>query len=206
MFFPFARFLLILGAFFLLAGEAKAQATDTSSTSVEQPGENALLNHSPRGALRRALIVPGWGQVYNRQYWKLPIVYAGIGSVTALAIGFGKQHRLYTRAYQYKAWEEKVERGEEETNLFPDYQDEYQKVISARCGGCEVNSSAIRPFRDKFRRNRDLSLFGIGLVYGLSVLDAFVNAHLLDFDVGEDLTVQVYPFAEGVAASVRIGL
>lgn len=206
---PFIRLIFLLSLAVFAGVEAHAQPADTSTTAVAHPQTKARLpeGHSPKGALRRALMVPGWGQVYNRQIWKAPIVYAGIGGVAALAVGFGKKHRLYTRAYQYKAWQEAVEAGSEETNPFTQYEDEYLEVIAARgSSGTDVRSSSIKPFRDNFRRNRDLSLFGIGLVYGLSVLDAFVNAHLLDFDVDEDLTVQFYPHPHGLTASVRIGL
>lgn len=209
-FFLIQRLFIFFILTLLAATEANGQVADTVDAAVTitpQAKSRLPAGHSPKGALRRAMMVPGWGQAYNRQYWKIPIVYAGIGGVAALAVGFGKKHQLYTRAFQYKAWQEQVDAGQEESNPFPQYQDEYLEVIAERGStGADVHSSSIKPFRDNFRRNRDLSLFGIGLVYGLSVLDAFVNAHLLDFDVDEDLTVQLYPHPHGVTASVRIGL
>ena len=183
-------------------------SSSLAAQPIEPPAADSVesrlpAGHAPQGALWRALAVPGWGQIYNRQYLKLPLVYAGIGGVAALAIRNGQQHRLYTRAFQWKEWDEQLSEGE--THPFPQFEDEYQQVIQDR-GGQDVNSSQIEPFRDNFKRNRDLSLFGIGLVYGLSVVDALVSAHLLDFDVGEDLTVHLLPHPEGVHATLRIGL
>ena len=189
----------------LLPAQVAAQQPDSSS--VDRRVSRLPAGHSPDGALWRSLAIPGWGQIYNRQYWKLPFVYAGIGGVATLAVRFGQQHRLYTRAYQWRAWEDQVGRGSTDTNPFPQYEDEYRKVLVELCGSCEdVSQQNLKQLRDNFRRNRDLSLFGIGLVYGLSTLDAFVSAHLLDFDVGEDLTVRLLPHPEGVTASIRIGL
>lgn len=202
------KFVALLSLLFLAPGWIQAplfaQPADTSA--VDRPASRLPAGHHPEGALWRSLAIPGWGQVYNRQFWKLPLVYAGLGGTAALAVSFGRQHRLYTRAFQWKAWEEAVASGREETNPFPEFEDEYRRVVQAECGGCEVSASAIKPLRDNFRRNRDLSLFGIGLVYGLSTLDAFISAHLLDFDVSEDLTIRVLPHPEGFTALVRIGL
>ena len=184
--------------------QATAQPAD--SARVDRSISRLPEGHSPDGALWRSLAVPGWGQIYNRQYWKLPLVYGGLGGVAFLAIRLNSQHKLYTRAFQWKAWEEQLAGGEPDSNPFPEFEDEYRQVVAERGSGGDINSSQLKPIRDNFKRNRDLSLFGIGLVYGLSTLDAFVSAHLLDFDVGEDLTVQVLPYPDGVMASLRISL
>lgn len=160
-------------------------------------------NHTPRGALFRSLLVPGLGQMYNRQIWKLPFVYAGLGGMTALSVRATRQHRLYTRAFQYLAW---TPVDENEPHPFPEHEDEYLEVLQIECGNltCTPSQNSLEQLRDNFRRNRDLSRFGIGLVYGLSVIDAFVSAHLLNFDVGEDLTVQLLPHPEGATALLRL--
>lgn len=183
-----------------------ACAQDSTGTPVAAPAvrtSNLPAGHAPDGALYRSLAVPGWGQIYNRQYWKLPFVYGALGGITAVSIKATRQHRLYTRAYQYRAWQ--TTDGEE--HPFPEYEDEYLEVLQIECGNvdCSPSASALKQLRDNFRRNRDLSRFGIGLVYGLTVIDAFVSAHLIDFDVSEDLTIQVLPHPNGVTAQLRIG-
>ncbi|MEM8484207.1 MAG: DUF5683 domain-containing protein [Bacteroidota bacterium] len=183
---------------------ARAQSADSLDTGVT----NARLpvNHSPSRALRRALVLPGGGQLYNRQYWKLPIVYAGLGVMTWRSIQANQNHKLYTRAFQYKDWQDEVDAGRAETHPFPEFEDEYEQVLIEQCEGtCTASANELEQIRDNFRRNRDLSRFGIGLIYGLSIIDAFVSAHLLDFDVGEDLTVQFLPHPNGATAHLRIG-
>ena len=212
----FFRFLVFLLLLVHLAPTAHAQ-DETPADSLTTPNivsgdETAVISkvkiprdHSPRRTLFRALVLPGWGQISNRQLWKLPIVYAGLGGMTWVSIQATQNHKLYTRAFQYKAWEENP--PEDGVHPFPEFEDEYLEVLELQgcTGSCTVNSSQLRPLRDNFRRNRDLSRFGIGLIYGLTVIDAFVSAHLLDFDVSEDLTVQVLPHPNGPTALLRIG-
>ena len=200
LFLPAVLLLHFLASDVALAQDGGVPDTDLSTS----PSQSRLPeNHSPDGALYRSLAVPGWGQIYNRQYWKLPIVYAALGGITGVSINASRQHRLYTRAYQYKAWTP----ADGEAHPFPQFEDEYLQVLQNECGNvdCDPSSSSLKQLRDNFRRNRDLSRFGIGLVYGLSVIDAFVSAHLLDFDVSEDLTLQVFPHPGGATAQLRIG-
>ncbi len=194
---------VLIGLLLLCAAAAPARAQDADTTRTATRSR-LPDNHNPETALRRALTFPGLGQIYNRQIWKTPIVYAGIGAVTSLAFYYGRQHRLYTRAFQYKGWQEQVDRGDIDTHPFPQYADEYRQVVDTIGQGRDIASSNIRPLRDKFRRNRDLSLFGIGLVYGLAALDAYISAHLLDFDVDEDLTATIYPHPDGRGATLRL--
>lgn len=159
--------------------------------------------HTPRKALIRAAVVPGWGQLYNRQYAKAPVVYVVLGGLTANTIRLNRKYLLYRHAYQYKAYEEITPEGEE--NPRAEFEADYNELVS-KLGGIAVSSSSIRPSRDTLRRNRDLSVVGIGVAYGLSLLDAYVSAHLLDFDVGENLLVSVSPVHQGVRTSLTLTL
>ena len=192
----------------LPVGRTSAQDAPPPSDSAISESETRpafLEGHTPQGALWRAAAVPGWGQVYNRQYLKLPFVYAGLAGIVWLAYQNNERYLLFRHAYQYRANEE---------GLYPDgsekppgsYVTDYNRVRALLGANGDVRSSDLRSFRDTYRRNRDLSYFGIGLVYGLTLLDAYVSAHLLDFDVGEDLTVSVRPGPDGVAAALRVGL
>ncbi len=195
---------LVLCFFGITPAIASAQAADSLDTGLVR--SRLPANHSPSRALRRALVLPGGGQLYNRQYWKLPIVYAGLGITTWRSIQANRNHKLYTRAFQYRDWQDEVDAGRAETHPFPEFQDDYERVLLEECGGnCTASANELEQIRDNFRRNRDLSRFGIGLIYGLSIIDAFVSAHLLDFDVGEDLTVQFLPHPNGATAHLRIG-
>ena len=190
------------------AAQADPLTTDTTAThSLTEP-------HSPKKALRRAIIVPGWGQYYNRHYLKIPLVYAGLGGFTAAALYVNSRYLLYRHAYLFTAREEDGE------PVFPEYADDYARLIEdlglppeSELSDEEIESRRarlepqFRANRDNFRRNRDLLYFGIVFWYGLSLLDAYVSAHLLDFDIGEDLTVSLYPHpsASGLTATMRWG-
>lgn len=159
-------------------------------------------NHSPRGALWRAAAVPAWGQYYNRQYYKIPIVWGGLGGLATSALFVNRRYLLYRHSYHFLA---RRENGEP---VFPEYEADFEKLI-ADLGisreRAEASIGTFRQNRDNLRRNRDLLYIGIGLFYGLTILDAYVNAHLLHFDVGEDLTLMVRPVPSGMAATLRIG-
>jgi len=131
------------------------------------------------------------------------VVYLGLGFLTATAINLHHDYILYREAFQYKAFQELVESGARDSNPKADFKPSYDRLV-AKFG--PISSSPIRSRRDNLRRNRDLTILGIGLVYSLQILDAFVSAHLADFDVGEDLTLGVMPdpAAGGVTARMRI--
>lgn len=163
------------------------QADDISSARSADSTDNS---QSPRGALWRAAVLPGWGQFYNEQYLKIPVVYGTLGGVTTLAVTFNRQYLKYRRAYLFQAYQALVEQGEIDEHPYPQYQDEHARLIN-RTG--PLSSEILRRQRDKLRRNRDLMYIGLGVAYALSIVDAYVSAHLADFDVGSDLSLQVAP-------------
>jgi hypothetical protein len=151
--------------------------------------------HSPRGALWRTAAVPGWGQYYNRQYYKIPFVYAGLAGLGFRIVRSNRQYRLYGRAALFK----------NETNPREQYEPDYREAARELTGrrDADVGARQLRQVRDQFRRQRDLAILGAGLFYALTLLDAYVSAHLLTFDVDEELAVRVQPtgsFAARAAA------
>jgi hypothetical protein len=176
---------------FLPSGPTFAQADTTSFPA----------GNSPRGALWRAAVLPGWGQIYNRQYVKLPFVYASLGGVAALAFYNNHQYLLHRHAALYIQAETTLPDGT--PNPYAGYQENYDRLTN-RYGVGELDPATLRRIRDDYRRRRDLSYFGIGLVYGLTVLDAYVNAHLLDFDIDENLTLSLQPLPNGVSARLYL--
>lgn len=164
----------------------------------------AQREHSPRGALVRAMSVPGWGQLYNRQYYKVPIVYAGLGLLTYVVLDTNSEYLLYRRAFLFKAWDEEVANGEAEENPYVGLESEYERLL-AREGLTQISSGSLEPVRNNLRRNRDLAILGLGVVYALSTLDAYVSAHLLEFDIGDDLSLQVIPRPGGAALTLHLG-
>ena len=157
-----------------------------------------LKQSDPQAALRRAF-VPGWGQLYNREYFKVPIVYAGIAALVGSAILVDQRYKLYQHAYLFTA-----RTNSDGTPLFPEYARDYSELLrdlglrsESTLMADEINARRdrlepqIRAQRDGLRRNRDLLFFGTIAWYGLTILDAFVSAHLSEFDVNETLSVRV---------------
>lgn len=173
-------------ALLLSAGLTAACAHAQQASPPAAVSERA---HSPRGALLRAAAAPGWGQIYNGQYLKLPFVYGGLGGAGYLTVLLTDEYVLYRRAARFAQGVSTSGRSEEA----------YQTLL-ARFGVESIQASTLVAQRDNLRRNRDLSVLGVGLVYALTVLDAYVSAHLMDFDVGEDLTVGFAPVPGGVRA------
>jgi hypothetical protein len=190
--------LVLMGLLVWVANPASAQVVQPDSIFVPPASQ-----HSPRGALWRSAAVPGWGQLYNGQRIKLPFIYAALGVLGYQAWSANSDYTLYREAYQYKAWQELVDAGQQESNPKAGFQSSYDE-LAAEFG--TISSRPLRTQRNNFRRSRDLSLIGVGLVYGLAMLDAYVSAHLLDFDVGENLNFKVAPGPEGFGVSARIHL
>ena len=147
--------------------------------------------------------MPGWGQIYNKQYIKLPFVYAALGGLAYNAITNHQDYILYREAFQYKAYQELVDAGSLAENPKNGFQSSYAKV-AAEFGS--ISSRPLEAQRNNFRRSRDLSFVGVGLVYSLAMLDAYVSAHLLDFDVGENLSIHVLPTPGGMNLKALVPL
>ncbi len=171
---------------------------------------DASRDHSPRGALWRAT-VPGWGQIYNRQYYKLPFVYGGLAAVAYAAHSTHSDYIAYRRAYWYaepRLWTDGVPEYPEFEQAYRDFLVRQNLPPDEELGAEEAAqrrqrlAPSLREVRDNLRRNRDLLYIGIGLVYAVTIVDAYVSAHLLDFDIGEDLTMKVGPSPMGLHARI----
>ena len=138
----------------------------------------------PKRALWLALVIPGGGQIYNRKYWKLPIIYGGfMGCIYALTWN-NMMYKDYAQAYQDLMDNDPTTAS-------------YNKFLHL---GVEINKSNEERYKeifknrkDKYRRWRDLSIFVMIGVYALSVIDAYVDAELSAFDISKDLSLKVEP-------------
>jgi hypothetical protein len=137
--------------------------------------------HSPRRATLRSLIIPGWGQVYNKKYWKVPLVYAAVGIP------------IYTFTFN-KKWYNKVKYGLSlvVNNKF-DSASLAQLDPALRYLVDNKEQGALTSYRNDYRRDMDYSILFTLLMWGLNVVDATVDAHLKGFDVGDELSFQFKP-------------
>ena len=155
----------------------------TDSIDKEQSKEQWSPN--PRHALSYSLVPGlGLGQIYNRKYWKLPIVYAGYAALIYAIIYTNGKYSDYRKAYISIADED------ESTNTWQKYIPAGQTVENVDTGWL---TNALNQRYMRFRRYRDLSIIGIVAWYGLSIIDAFVDAQLFKFDITPDLSLRVEP-------------
>jgi hypothetical protein len=156
--------------------------------SFSQPADSLLTRHSPAKASLLSAVLPGAGQVYNRKYWKVPVIYAAFAGLGYLAKWNHDRYDTFRSAYRFR-----VDGNPETTDDFTDLYSE----------------NDLKLLRDYYRRNRDLSLIFAGLVYVLNIVDASVDAHLFHFDVSDNLSMNltptVVPFAPKPLTGINLG-
>ncbi len=150
--------------------------------------------HDPRKATRRSALIPGWGQAYNREYWKIPIVYGAISIPTVLFIYNNKWYKKTRDAYTLVVNSETSRYGE----IDP-------KLINQQTGQ-PLDAQSLQFYRNDFRKNRDYSVLFFLLAWGINVVDATVFGHLKDFDVSDDLSLNVQPTFNPSTKTMGFGL
>lgn len=139
---------------------------------------------NPTKALIYSAIFPGLGQIYNRKYWKLPIVYGGFLGFTYAITWNGKYYKDYSNGYK-DIMDEDPE-TDSWKNFLP-YGVDPESVDQAWL------TDVMKRRKDFYRRYRDLSIIGTVAMYALSMLDAYVDAQLFDFNISSDLSLRVEP-------------
>ena len=187
--------LILVVCLMLWAGSQRATAQNRFDDSISIVVDTTILHKEvvdkwstwrpdPKRALWLALVIPGGGQIYNRKYWKLPIVYGGfIGCLYAMNWN-NTMYKDYSQAYLdlmdndpgTQSYNQFLHLGMQITSA---NEDRYKDIFKKR--------------KDKFRRWRDLSFFVMVGVYALSVIDAYVDAELSVFDISDDLSLRVEP-------------
>ncbi len=146
----------------------------------------------PIKAVWLGTIFPGAGQIYNRSYWKLPIVYGGLMGCTYAVIYTNDQYVAYKEAYRDLYYDI------QNSAVSNDVSKAYIAILPEgytiqRLGGASAYVKRLADWQNTSRRYRDLSIAATVLVYALSIVDAYVDAQLFDFDISPDLTLNVYP-------------
>lgn len=139
----------------------------------ERPKQEALpFQPEPKRAGMYSALFPGLGQAYNRQYWKLPIVGAGLGAAVYFIDFNTRQYQRYRKAY--------ITRIDQipDNDLEPQYDRE-----------------GLRQIQEGYRKNRDMTILLTAVGYAVQIMDAVASAHLRNFDMSEDLSLQFGPVA-----------
>jgi hypothetical protein len=136
--------------------------------------DSSMLNHSPKKAGYLSTALPGLGQIYNKKYWKVPIIYVGFGTLTYFIIDNNKNYQKYLEAYKMR-----IDNDPNNDDILPEYTTENLRVI-----------------KNLYWKNRDLMiLLTVGL-YALNILDAVVDAHFFTYDISDDLSFHISPTFE----------
>lgn len=162
-------------------GRVEGEVEETTNESLEE-------FHSPKKATIMSAVLPGLGQVYNKKYWKVPIIYGGFAVAGYYLNDNLKKIDLYKSAFQAET--------DGDPNTIND---------------TGFTTPQLEDLIDQYKTWRDLSYIAIGAIYVLNIIDANVDAHLFYFDVGEDLSMNIQPFflttslpATGLTLSVKL--
>jgi hypothetical protein len=184
----------------LLGGSKNAvsQLIEADTVSVE----SSVKVHSPHKATMYSVMFPGLGQAYNKKYWKIPILYAGIG-VTLYAINWNtKNYKKYKSAYKdFSQYYDYKYQGENPTNPIEEptsksFEDIYKTTIDFETSSQTQDNNFKTVFKngkDSYKHDRDLTYIILVGVYVLNIVDAAVDAHFTNFNVNDDLTIRVEP-------------
>jgi hypothetical protein len=173
-----------------IAAGSSAQVKDSAApiTVTDSLKLKKKQAFSPRKATIRSAMVPGWGQIYNKKYWKLPLVYGALGTTAGIYFYNIDTYRALRLAYKYRI------------DTIPGN----DLLIDPRFRN--LSAGALRSYRDSFRQNIDYSVLFFIIFWGLNVVDATVDAHLKAFDVSDDLAIKIKPSIGNLPSQAGLSL
>lgn len=174
------------------------QSTDSiivlndSVTLTQKEYDRLFWKPDPMRAVWLGAVLPGAGQIYNRSYWKLPIVYGGFMGCIYAVTWTNNQYIAYKEAYRDIYHD--IQNGTISNS--PDKS--YNAILPdgytiESMGGAQTYQSRLKEWQNSSLRNRDMSILVTVLVYALSLVDAYVDAQLFDFDISNDLSLNMSP-------------
>jgi hypothetical protein len=149
--------------------------------------------YSPKKAAMLSAILPGLGQIYNKKYWKLPIVYAAMGISGGIFFYNLNNYRDTRFAYKVKY---NMRVNMTDSALYNKIKDNLKPL----------SEESLRSYRNQFRRDIDFSAIFFIIMWGLNIVDATVDAHLKAFDVSPDLSLRIKPGHSEMAGTNGISL
>lgn len=162
------------------------QVLEVDTTQITEVPVDSVQVHSPKKATIYSAILPGLGQAYNKKYWKIPLIYAGFGTI-GYFIGWNNGfYSTYKQAYR--------DLSDKDPNTNSHLKIEASKYYDLENPTDSLNfKTGLSKQSEYYRRNRDLLVISMVGFYGLNIIDASVDAHLFDFDISEDLTLNWQP-------------
>ena len=188
--------LLLFFSVILRAQEKEIVVAPKDSASSVKPlaiDTTKIKKYSPKTAALRSAILPGLGQIYNKKYWKLPIVYAFLGTTAGIFAYNLKNYRDTRFAFRVKY---NMRANGTDSALYASIKENLKPLSEA----------SLRFYRDQYRRDIDYSALFFLVFWGLNVVDAAVDAHLKAFDVSPDLGLYLKPGHSEMAGTNGISL
>lgn len=197
--------LLVISATYAQTDTALSNPTAKQDASIQQdvlymdtsmltPKEIDRLfwKPDPIRAVWLGAIVPGLGQIYNRSYWKVPVVYSGFMGCAYAITWTNDQYTSYKNAYRDIYYD--IQDGK----ISNDPSKSYIAILPEgytidRMGGAAAYRERLKEWQNRSRRYRDLSIAATAIVYALTLVDAYVDAQLFDFDISSNLSLNIYP-------------
>ena len=176
----FLIFLLVVGK------NMQAQIIDTGNVTAVV--ENAEKDHSPKKAAWMSTALPGLGQAYNKKYWKIPIVYIGFGAIGYFVVWNNNNAKLMKTA-----WLDLTDKDPTTTSYLKVPGVNEDMDFSPGSSNYEMLKTALPKWQAYYSRNRDLLVICMVGFYALNVIDANVDAHLFNFDMSDNLTMNWQP-------------
>ncbi len=175
------KFKFIFLISFVFIGLHLFSQSDTVKTDKAK-NKKAIYREARKATIMSA-VIPGLGQAYNRKWWKVPIVYAGLG-------GFGYLFYANQQNFSYYAKNLKYENDGDANTI----------------NETKYDSDQLLTLKNEYRKYRDLGVIGITIIYVLNIVDANVDAHLKTFDVSDDLSLQIKPYSNFYSLNNSFGL
>ena len=205
--FSFVLFLLfIVVAGPCIAQQQQQQTAPMPSDTIEPPptkeelANKKIMNREPNKAALMSAILPGSGQFHNKKYWKVPLAPIGMVITGYLA------HKFFMETQEYGKAATLAEQNKDRTWLSSSYTNNNYNLQT-------LSATQLRTLQDDSRRFMYMNIMIFSAVYALNIVDAYVDAHLTEFDVNESLSFKVKPLfyatnyshlATGLTLSVRI--
>ncbi len=138
--------------------------------------------HSPHKAVMHSLMIPGWGQVYNHSWWKVPIIYGGLGLLGSAVVFNQKYYKQFDVVAHYYR-----------NGITPKTTDPYYKEWKAYTDN-QVPAQNVYDYLDSYRRNRDLAILGILGAWGIQTVEAYIEAKFINaYTVDNNFSMKVTP-------------
>lgn len=180
--FKVLSYTFLLSVFLLISSVCKSQNISDSVTVAHNVDavkvkKDSAKKFNPRIATFRSAVLPGWGQIYNKKYWKLGLIYPALG-ITAGVFSYNlKTYKELRQAFGQRLRADTVPGAD---TLIP---------LKYR----SLSAQSLRSYRNEFRQNIDYTVLVFIIFWGLNVVDATIDAHLKGFDVSDDISLKIKP-------------